>query len=93
MARVCKNYQPIENYGIIGDLETAALAGLDGSIDFMCFPGFDSPSIFAALLDKDKGGYFCIQPVFKEMKTKQLYLPADKKGHSHTGRCHLPASL
>ncbi|HEY4208728.1 MAG TPA: glycoside hydrolase family 15 protein [Puia sp.] len=69
------DYQPIENYGIIGDLGTIALVGLNGSIDFMCFPNFDSPSIFASLLDKDKGGYFCIQPVFKEMKTKQLYLP------------------
>jgi len=68
-------YSPIENYGIIGDLGTVALVGLNGSIDFMCFPNFDSPSIFAALLDNDKGGYFCIQPVFKEMKTKQLYLP------------------
>src|SRR5215213_8556381 len=48
-------YQPIENYGIIGDLNTVALVGLNGSIDFMCFPDFDSPSIFAALLDKDKG--------------------------------------
>ncbi|HVU55196.1 MAG TPA: glycoside hydrolase family 15 protein [Puia sp.] len=69
------DYQPIENYGIIGDLGTVALVGLNGSIDFMCFPNFDSPSIFAALLDKDKGGHFCIQPVFREMKTKQLYLP------------------
>lgn len=69
------NYQPIENYGIIGDLNTVALVGLNGSIDFMCFPDFDSPSIFAALLDKDKGGKFIIHPVFTEMKTKQLYLP------------------
>ena len=42
---------PIENYGIIGDLHTVALVGMDGSIDFMCFPQFDSPTIFAALLD------------------------------------------
>jgi GH15 family glucan-1,4-alpha-glucosidase len=69
------DYQPIENYGIIGDLQTVALVGLNGSIDFWCFPQFDSPSIFAAMLDKDKGGYFSINPVFKEMKTKQLYLP------------------
>ena len=68
-------YQPIENYGIIGDLKTVALVGLNGSIDFMCFPNFDSPSLFACLLDKEKGGYFSIAPVFKEMKTKQLYLP------------------
>lgn len=69
------NYQPIENYGIIGDLNTIALVGLNGSIDYMCFPNFDSPTVFAALLDCNKGGYFSITPVFKEMKTKQLYLP------------------
>ncbi len=69
------NYQPIENYGIIGDLNTVALVGLNGSIDFMCFPNFDSPSIFAALLDEHKGGRFEINPVLAEMKTKQLYLP------------------
>jgi GH15 family glucan-1,4-alpha-glucosidase len=68
-------YQPIENYGIIGDLNTVALIGLNGSIDFMCFPNFDSPSIFAALLDEHKGGYFKISPVFSEMNSKQLYLP------------------
>ena len=72
--RVMK-YQPIENYGIIGDLNTIALVGLNGSIDFMCFPDFDSPSIFAALLDSEKGGSFQIIPAFTEMKTKQLYLP------------------
>ena len=68
-------YLPIESYGIIGDLNTVALVGLNGSIDFMCFPNFDSPSIFAALLDDDRGGRFRIQPIFGEMKTKQLYLP------------------
>jgi len=69
------SYQPIENYGIIGDLNTVALVGLNGSIDFMCFPNFDSPSIFAALLDEKKGGCFSISPLFGKMKTKQLYLP------------------
>jgi GH15 family glucan-1,4-alpha-glucosidase len=69
------NYEPIENYGIIGDLGTVALVGLNGSIDFMCFPDFDSPSIFAALLDAEKGGFFCIRPQFSQMRTKQLYLP------------------
>ncbi len=69
------SYQPIENYGIIGDLNTIALIGLNGSIDFMCFPRFDSPSVFAALLDDKKGGSYSISPEFKKMKTKQLYLP------------------
>lgn len=68
-------YQPIENYGIIGDLNTVALVSLQGSIDFMCFPNFDSPSVFAALLDDKKGGCFQISPHFNDMKTKQLYLP------------------
>lgn len=67
-------YQPIENYGIIGDLNTIALVGLNGSIDFMCFPDFDSPSVFAALLDREKGGLFSINTKQKS-KTKQMYLP------------------
>src|SRR5690606_24308194 len=68
-------YQPIENYGVIGDLNTVALVGLDGSIDFMCFPAFDSPSIFASILDADKGGYYRIAPRNEESKRKQMYLP------------------
>jgi GH15 family glucan-1,4-alpha-glucosidase len=69
-------YQPIEDYGIIGDLHTVALVGKDGSIDFMSFPSFDSPTIFAALLDKERGGRFKIRPCFMEGATeKQLYLP------------------
>ncbi len=69
------SYQPIENYGVIGDLNTIALVGLNGSIDFMCFPRFDSPSVFAALVDDKKGGSYRISPEFREMKTKQLYFP------------------
>jgi GH15 family glucan-1,4-alpha-glucosidase len=68
-------YKPIENYGIIGDLETVALVGMDGGIDFMCFPEFDSPSIFAALLDDRKGGSFQLAPVLKGARNKQLYVP------------------
>jgi GH15 family glucan-1,4-alpha-glucosidase len=68
-------YQPIENYGIIGDLHTIALVGMDGSIDFMCFPRFDSPTVFAALLDDEKGGRFQIAPILGEPRQKQLYLP------------------
>ena len=69
------SYQPIENYGVIGDLHTVALVGMDGSIDFMCFPHFDSPSIFAAMLDDAKGGRFKIAPQFDDARHKQLYLP------------------
>ena len=68
-------YQPIENYGIVGDLNTVALIGLNGSVDFMCFPDFDSPSIFAAVLDHEKGGSFIITPQFRGMRPRQLYLP------------------
>jgi GH15 family glucan-1,4-alpha-glucosidase len=68
-------YKPIENYGVIGDLNTVALVNLNGSIDFMCFPDFDSPAIFSALLDDKAGGCFQIIPRFADMKTKQLYLP------------------
>ncbi len=56
-------YQPIEDYGIIGDLSTVALVGKNGSIDFLCFPDFDSPTVFAALLDDRKGGRFRIAPI------------------------------
>lgn len=55
-------YQPIENYGIVGNMRTAALVGRDGSIDWFCTPHFDSPSVFAALLDDKKGGRFQIRP-------------------------------
>jgi GH15 family glucan-1,4-alpha-glucosidase len=69
------SYQPIENYGIIGDLNTVALVGMNGSIDYMCFPDFDSPTIFGSVLDENKGGYFLISPVLRNSKNKQLYIP------------------
>ena len=69
-----EKYQPIENYGVIGDLNTVALVGLNGSIDFLCFPNFDSPTVFAAILDAEKGGYFKIAPRDDQSKPKQLYL-------------------
>jgi GH15 family glucan-1,4-alpha-glucosidase len=70
-----EQYLPIEDYGIIGNLKTVALVSLYGSIDFMCFPRFDSPSVFCKLLDVKKGGYFSITPQMKDVVTKQLYLP------------------
>jgi len=69
------SYQPIENYGAIGDLTTTALVGMNGSIDFMCFPAFDSPTIFARLLDDQRGGHFEIAPTRGEFKHRQRYFP------------------
>jgi len=69
------SYLPIEDHGIIGNLNTAALVGMDGCIDFLCLPYFDSPSIFASLLDSKKGGHFKLAPVLEEASRKQLYLP------------------
>ena len=68
-------YQPIENYGLIGDLHTVALVGMNGSIDWFCFPHFDSPSVFAAILDDDKGGRFQICPTRDDPLYKQFYWP------------------
>src|SRR5215469_9856557 len=68
-------YQAIEDYGIIGNLRTAALIGKNGSIDWFCFPRFDSPSIFGAILDDRKGGYFRIGPEVRDVTYKQLYWP------------------
>ena len=69
------DYEPIANYGVVGDLHTVALVGMNGSIDFMCFPEFDSPTIFAALLDSKKGGRFSIAPLMDGAETKQMYIP------------------
>ena len=70
------SYQPIENYGIIGNMRTVALVGMNGSIDWYCFPHFDSPSIFGALLDEEKGGRFQICPVAEQIRYKQFYWPS-----------------
>src|SRR4051795_2828163 len=67
--------EPIENHAVIGDLNTIALVALDGSIDFFCYPRFDSPSIFAALLDPERGGRFQIAPEGDHARCRQLYLP------------------
>ncbi|GFH37411.1 glycoside hydrolase family 15 protein [Streptomyces pacificus] len=65
----------IEDHGLIGDLQTAALVSTRGTIDWYCTPRFDSPSVFGSLLDGEKGGHFTVVPVDRNYATKQLYLP------------------
>jgi GH15 family glucan-1,4-alpha-glucosidase len=69
-------YQPIEDYGIIGNMRTVALVGMNGSIDWHCSPNFDSPSIFGAILDDKKGGRFQITPLADKVRHKQFYWPS-----------------
>jgi GH15 family glucan-1,4-alpha-glucosidase len=71
-------YQPIVNYGVIGDLHNAALVGMDGSIDPMCFPRFDSPTIFGAWLDTAKGGGLKLAPTRQGVYAKQFHWPVAK---------------
>ncbi|MFJ3173687.1 glycoside hydrolase family 15 protein [Streptomyces roseus] len=68
-------YPPIADHGLVGDLQTAALVSSRGVIDWFAAPRFDSPSIFAALLDHDKGGHFLLAPDHEEGTWKQLYYP------------------
>jgi GH15 family glucan-1,4-alpha-glucosidase len=68
-------YPRIEDHAIIGDLHTIALVGLDGTIRFLCAPLFDSPSVFASLLDEERGGRFELAAAFDDPTHRQLYLP------------------
>jgi GH15 family glucan-1,4-alpha-glucosidase len=67
--------QPIENHGAVGDMRTLALVTTAGSIDFWCYPEFDSPTIFAKALDRERGGSFCLKPELPHERSIQLYLP------------------
>src|SRR5580693_2757796 len=66
------SYQPVEDYGVIGDMRSVALVGKNGSIDWCCLPDFDSPSVFARILDDQKGGFWSLRP---ETREKQSHLP------------------
>jgi GH15 family glucan-1,4-alpha-glucosidase len=68
-------YLPIAEHGVIGDLRTVALVGTDGTIDWYCCPRFDSPSVFAAILDRRRGGRYRIAPALGIGTVKQLYFP------------------
>ena len=68
-------YPPIAEHGLIGDLQTAALVTTDGSVDWFCCPRFDSPSVFASLLDADRGGRFRIAAEGDDVVVRQLYFP------------------
>ncbi|GAA1078066.1 glycoside hydrolase family 15 protein [Kitasatospora arboriphila] len=68
-------YPPIADHGLVGDLQTAALISSKGVVDWFAAPRFDSPSIFAALLDHDRGGHFRLAPVEHAPTCRQLYYP------------------
>jgi GH15 family glucan-1,4-alpha-glucosidase len=70
-----RDYLPIEDHGVIGDLRTVALVGIDGRIDWYCPGRFDAPSIFASLLDREKGGSFVIAPAGNGWRSRQFYFP------------------
>ena len=67
--------RPIADHGAIGNMATLALVATDGTIDFLCWPDFDSPSVFAALLDPDRGGHFTLAPQVADARVVQTYLP------------------
>ncbi|MEY9989267.1 GH15 family glucan-1,4-alpha-glucosidase [Streptomyces sp. V4I8] len=67
-------YLPIAEHGLIGDLRSVALVGTDGTIDWYCCPAFDAPSVFAAILDAERGGCFELAAAVPA-RTKQFYFP------------------
>src|SRR5437764_12944173 len=67
-------YPAIADHGLIGDMQTAAIVATDGTIDFLCLPKFDSPTVFARLLDAERGGFFRVEALMPEARREQRYL-------------------
>jgi GH15 family glucan-1,4-alpha-glucosidase len=68
-------YLPIADYGLIGNLHTTALVSKSGSLDYLTFPRYDSPTLFGSILDRDRGGYFAIESKENDLSNKQIYMP------------------
>ena len=69
------DFPSVAEHGLIGDLRTCALVGSDGSINWFCAPRFDSPSVFGAILDPERGGSWTISTARKDSRTHQFYFP------------------
>ena len=63
--------QPISSYGMIGDMRTAALVGLDGAVDWCCLPRFDEDPLFCRLIDAQRGGFLATQPVAAHSSSRE----------------------
>ncbi|MBT3995515.1 MAG: glycoside hydrolase family 15 protein [Chloroflexi bacterium] len=85
-------YKRIEDYGLIGNMHTAALVGNDGSIDWLCLPFFDSPAVFNSLLDDEKGGHFSISAV-DAVDNRQIYFPETNVLITRFGSDHSAAQV
>ena len=82
----------IEDYGLIGDLQTAALVGRDGSIDWLCFPRFDSGACFAALLGDERNGRWLLAPDCEVERVERRYRDADARPRARVPDCATAAS-
>ncbi|WP_049996519.1 glycoside hydrolase family 15 protein [Halococcus sediminicola] len=86
------DYKPLSDYGLVGNLETCALVGRDGAIDWCCLPRLNSSSVFAAILDADDGGRFAIHPT-GEYEAEQEYMERTNvlqtTFHTESGTAHV----